>query len=128
MLAPVTSIMGEILLVGMSAPEDRLMEARTAADWVLRPRLLAVPGVAQVVTIGGHVRQYQVLVDPEQLRAYGVGLDEVLERRRRIQPERLGRDLPIRRGGGPHPRDSGAPAARKRSVLRSWRSGTAFRC
>ena len=78
-LAPVTSIMGEILLVGMSAPEDRLMEARTAADWVLRPRLLAVPGVAQVVTIGGHVRQYQVLVDPEQLRAYGVGLDEVLD-------------------------------------------------
>ena len=77
-LAPVTSIMGEILLVGMSAPKDRLMEARTAADWVVRPRLLAVPGVAQVVTIGGHVRQYQVLVDPEQLRAYGVGLDEVL--------------------------------------------------
>ena len=77
-LAPVTSIMGEILLVGMSAPEDRLMEARTAADWVVRPRLLAVPGVAQVVAIGGHVRQYQVLVDPERLLAYGVGLDEVL--------------------------------------------------
>ena len=77
-LAPVASIMGEILLVGMSAPEDRLMEARTAADWVVRPRLLAVPGVAQVVTIGGQVRQYQVLVDPERLLAYGVGLDEVL--------------------------------------------------
>ncbi len=78
-LAPVASIMGEILLVGMSAPEDRLMEARTAADWVVRPRLLAVPGVAQVVTIGGQVRQYQVLVDPERLLAYRVGLDEVLE-------------------------------------------------
>ena len=77
-LAPVTSIMGEIVLVGMSAPEDRLMEARTAADWVVRPRLLAVPGVAQVVAIGGQVRQYQVLVDPEKLLAYGVGLDEVL--------------------------------------------------
>ena len=77
-LAPVASIMGEILLVGMSAPEDRLMEARTAADWMIRPRLLAVPGVAQVVTIGGQVRQYQVLVDPERLLAYGVGLDEVL--------------------------------------------------
>ena len=77
-LAPVASIMGEILLIGMSAPEDRLMEARTAADWVVRPRLLAVPGVAQVVTIGGQVRQYQVLVDPERLLAYGVGLDEVL--------------------------------------------------
>ena len=78
-LAPVTSIMGEILLVGMSAPEDRLMDARTAADWVVRPRLLAVPGVAQVVAIGGQVRQYQVLVDPERLLAYRVALDEVLE-------------------------------------------------
>ena len=77
-LAPITSIMGEILLVGLSAPEDRLMEARTAADWVVRPRLLAVPGVAQVVAIGGHVRQYQVLIDPERLLAYGVALDEVL--------------------------------------------------
>ena len=77
-LAPVASIMGEIMLVGMSAPRDRLMEARTAADWVVRPRLLAVPGVAQVVTIGGEVRQYQVLLDPERLLAYGVGLDEVL--------------------------------------------------
>ena len=77
-LAPVTSIMGEILLIGMRAPEDRLMEARTAADWVVRPRLLAVPGVAQVVPIGGQVRQYQVLVDPERLLAFRVGLDEVL--------------------------------------------------
>ena len=78
-LAPVSSIMGEILLVGMSAPGDRLMEARTEADWTVRPRLLAVPGVAQVVVIGGQVRQYQVVVDPERLLAYGVALDEVLD-------------------------------------------------
>ena len=77
-LAPITSIMGEILLIGLSAPQDRLMEARTAADWVVRPRLLAVPGVAQVVAMGGQVRQYQVLVDPARLPAYRVGLDEVL--------------------------------------------------
>ncbi len=77
-LAPVSSIMGEILLIGMSASADRLMEARTEADWTVRPRLLAVPGVAQVVVIGGQVRQYQVLVDPERLLAYGVALDEVL--------------------------------------------------
>ncbi len=78
-LAPVSSIMGEILLIGMTAPRDRMMETRTAADWVVRPRLLAVPGVSQVVVIGGRVRQYQVLVDPERLLAYGVALDEVLE-------------------------------------------------
>jgi len=77
-LAPVSSIMGEILLVGMSAPESQLMEARTAADWTVRRRLLAVPGVSQVIPIGGQVRQYQVLVDPDRLRAYRIGLDEVL--------------------------------------------------
>ena len=77
-LAPITSIMGEVLLIGLTAPEDRLMEARTAADWVVRPRLLAVPGVAQAVPIGGEVRQYQVLVDPARLLAYRIGLDEVL--------------------------------------------------
>ena len=78
-LAPVSSVMGEILLVGMSAPESLLMEARTAADWTVRRRLLAVPGVAQVVPIGGHVREYQVLVSPDLLRAYEVTLDEILE-------------------------------------------------
>ena len=77
-LAPVSSIMGEILLVGMTAPEAQLMEARTAADWTVRRRLLAVPGVSQVVPIGGEVRQYQILVDPGRMRAYGIALDEIL--------------------------------------------------
>ncbi|TDI41909.1 MAG: efflux RND transporter permease subunit [Acidobacteria bacterium] len=82
-LAPVTSIMGEILLVGLtidSLSSDRLspMEVRTVADWVVRKRLLAIPGVAQVVPIGGAVKQYQVLVDPERLQFYGVGLSDVL--------------------------------------------------
>ncbi|WP_420634920.1 efflux RND transporter permease subunit [Candidatus Palauibacter sp.] len=77
-LAPVSSIMGEILLVGMSAPAAQIMEARTVADWTVRRRLLSVPGVSQVVSIGGQVRQYQVLVHPERLRAYRVGLDQVL--------------------------------------------------
>ena len=77
-LAPVSSIMGEILLVGMTAPEAQLMEARTAADWTVRRRLLAVPGVSQVVPIGGEVRQYQILVDPDRMRAYGIALDEIL--------------------------------------------------
>ncbi|WP_425155080.1 efflux RND transporter permease subunit [Candidatus Palauibacter sp.] len=78
-LAPVSSIMGEILLVGMSAPPAQLMAARSLADWTVRRRLLAVPGVSQVIPIGGEVRQYQVLVHPERLLAYGVGLDQVLE-------------------------------------------------
>ncbi len=77
-LAPVSSIMGEILLVGMTAPDAQLMEARTAADWTVRRRLLAVPGVSQVVPIGGAVRQYQILVDPGRMRAYGIALDEIL--------------------------------------------------
>ena len=77
-LAPISSIMGEILLVGMNAPPERLMEARTTADWIVRRRLLAVPGVSQVVTQGGDVREYQVLVDPQRLLAYRVGLEDVL--------------------------------------------------
>lgn len=77
-LAPVSSIMGEILLIGMTAPEAQLMEARTAADWTVRRRLLAVPGVSQVIPIGGEVRQYQILVDPGRMRAYGIALDEIL--------------------------------------------------
>ena len=79
LLAPVSSIMGEILLVGMSAPPAQLMEVRTLADWTVRRRLLAVPGVSQVIPIGGEVRQYQVLIHPERLLAYGVGLDQALE-------------------------------------------------
>ena len=77
-LAPISSIMGEIMLVGMVAPEHRLMEARTTADWIVRRRLLAVPGVSQVISQGGDVREYQVMVDPQRLLAYQVGLEDVL--------------------------------------------------
>ncbi|MDE2877054.1 MAG: efflux RND transporter permease subunit [Gemmatimonadota bacterium] len=77
-LAPISSIMGEIMLVGVVAPEPQLMEARTTADWIVRRRLLAVPGVSQVVSQGGEVREYQVLVDPQRLLAYQVGLEDVL--------------------------------------------------
>jgi CzcA family heavy metal efflux pump len=77
-LAPVTSIMGEILLVGLTSKVHSPMEVRSAADWQVRRRLLAVPGVAQVVPIGGAVKAYQVLVDPSALRGYDVSLHEVL--------------------------------------------------
>ncbi len=78
-LAPISSIMGEIQLIAVAGDESvSLMDARTFADWVVRPRLLAVPGVSQVIPLGGEVRQYQVLVDPTRLAAYNVTLDEVL--------------------------------------------------
>ena len=77
-LAPITSIMGEILLVGLTSERLTPMEVRTVADWIVRKRLLAIPGVAQVVPIGGAVKQYQVLVHPDRLRFYGVGLSDVL--------------------------------------------------
>jgi CzcA family heavy metal efflux pump len=83
-LAPVSSVMGEILMVGLSWRGDstpsleRAMELRTQADWTLRRRLLALPGVAQVIPIGGEVKQYQVQPDVERMRAAGVTLADVL--------------------------------------------------
>ncbi len=76
-LAPVTSIMGEIMLVSVSSEKHSELEVRSAADWNIRKRLLAIPGVSQVVPIGGGRKQYQVLVDPDKLLAYGVTLLEV---------------------------------------------------
>jgi CzcA family heavy metal efflux pump len=78
-LGPITSIMGEIMLVALTGSGDVTpMDVRTVADWTVRRRLLALPGVAQVVPLGGEVRQYQVLVDPARLAAYGVSLHDVV--------------------------------------------------
>ncbi|MDX1966291.1 MAG: efflux RND transporter permease subunit [Planctomycetaceae bacterium] len=78
-LAPISSIMGQILMVGMYSRDEKTspMEVRTLADWVVRPRLLTIPGVAQVITMGGGRKQFQVLVDPEQLVALDVTLQDV---------------------------------------------------
>lgn len=76
-LAPITSVMGEILMIGLIGPQSP-MELRTVADWTIRRRLMAVPGVAQVVPIGGDVRQYQVLMDPARMLATDVTLHEVM--------------------------------------------------
>jgi CzcA family heavy metal efflux pump len=78
-LAPISSIMGEILFVALRSDQHAPMEVREIADWTLRRRLLALPGVAQVVPIGGEVRQYQVRVDPARLGAFGVTLEQVAE-------------------------------------------------
>lgn len=85
-LAPISSIMGEIMLIGVSidsAAESNghsinAMDLRSIADWTIRRRLLSVPGVSQVVPIGGEVKQYQILVSPEKLTAYDISLNEVL--------------------------------------------------
>jgi CzcA family heavy metal efflux pump len=78
-LAPITSIMGEIMVLGLTGQAVSEMDLRTAADWLVRKRLLAVSGVAQVIPHGGEVRQYQVLLDPERMAAHQVTLAEVLD-------------------------------------------------
>jgi len=78
-IGPVTSLLGEIQLVGMSTDGSEVdpMELRTLADWTVRPRLLAIPGVAQVLAIGGDVKQYQVLISAEKLKYYSFTLDDI---------------------------------------------------
>ena len=78
-LAPISSIMGEIMLIAVTGSGSVTpMEMRTVADWTLRRRLLAIPGVAQVIPLGGEVREYQILVDPNRLAAFDVTLEEVV--------------------------------------------------
>src|SRR6184192_3380515 len=76
-LGPIASTMGEIMLISMTSKTTSSMELRSLADWVIRPRLLGVPGVAQVMIIGGETKQYQVLADPARLRDYKLTLKEV---------------------------------------------------
>lgn len=80
-LAPISSIMGEIMLVAVSSKSGKTepLEVRSLTDFVIRPRLLAVPGVSQVVTIGGGTKQYQILTDPSRLKQHGVSLNELLK-------------------------------------------------
>ena len=76
-LAPVSSIMGEILFLALQSDGHSMLDVRTTADTIVRRRILAVPGVSQVTTIGGAERQYQVLVSPDRLDAYRVTLAEL---------------------------------------------------
>lgn len=78
-LAPISSVMGQILMLGMWSDDGTTepIELRTLADWVVRQRLLTVPGVSQVFTMGGGRKQFQVLVDPDSLLRYGVTLQQV---------------------------------------------------
>ncbi len=76
-LGPISSIMGEILLIALSADGVDAMQLRELAEYNLRPRLLALPGVAQVIPIGGEVREFRVTPDPQRLSALGISLAEL---------------------------------------------------
>lgn len=78
-LGPISSTMGEIMLISMRSETTSPMELRSIADWVVRPRLLGVSGVSQVMIIGGETRQFQVLIDPFRLADYRLTLEEVTE-------------------------------------------------
>lgn len=77
-LGPQTSILGEIMIIALTSDSVSMLDLRTSADFLIRPRLLSVSGVAQVHVIGGDVKEYQILLDPNKMRHYGVTLDEVM--------------------------------------------------
>ena len=78
-LGPQSSILGEMMILGLTADSTSLLDLRTIADWTIRPRLLSTGGVAQVAVIGGDIQEYQILLDPARMKHYGVGLNEVLD-------------------------------------------------
>jgi Cu(I)/Ag(I) efflux system membrane protein CusA/SilA len=78
-MGPISSIMGQIQLIGLHSPDDSVspMELRTLADWTIRPQLLSVAGVSQVISIGGGIKQYQILVSAEKLKKFQLTLEDV---------------------------------------------------
>ncbi len=82
-MTPLTSSTSLVLVAGLTSGSRSLMELRTVADWTIRPRLLAVPGVAKVNVFGGDVRSLQIQVRPDDLTRFGIGLDDVLSAARR---------------------------------------------
>ena len=77
-LGPQSSILGEVMILGLTADSTSMQDLRTLADWTIRPRLLSMGGVAQVTVLGGDIKEYQILLSPDKMRRYGVGLDEVM--------------------------------------------------
>lgn len=77
-LGPQSSILGEMMIIGLTADTTSLQDLRTIADWTIRPRLLSTGGVAQVAVIGGDIKEYQILLDPSRMKHYNVTLNEIL--------------------------------------------------
>ncbi|MFQ5632402.1 MAG: efflux RND transporter permease subunit [bacterium] len=104
--------MGEIMLISVSVDSAAAsngqslskMDLRSIADWTIRRRVLSVPGVSQVVPIGGEVKQYQILVSPEKLAAYGISLTEALRAAEECNTNSSGGVYYGRRAGVPHSR------------------------
>jgi CzcA family heavy metal efflux pump len=78
-MGPQSSILGELLIVGLTSDSTSMFDLRTLADWTVRPRLLSTGGVAQVAVLGGDIKEYQVRIDPGRMRHFGVTLPEVME-------------------------------------------------
>ena len=78
-LGPQSSILGELMIIGLTADTTSLQDLRTLADWTIRPRLLSTGGVAQVTVLGGDIKEYQILLNPEKMKHYGISLDEVIK-------------------------------------------------
>lgn len=78
-LGPQSSILGELLIVGLTADSTSMLDLRTLADWTIRPRLLSTGGVAQVAVLGGDIKEYQILIHPERMKHYGVTLGEIMD-------------------------------------------------
>lgn len=129
-IGPLTSLMGEVLLIALQADAEVVdaMTLRDLGEWSLRPSLLSVPGVAQIVVIGGEVRQYEIRPDPERMRLFGVTLTQIEQ-----AAQGFGRDL----GGGfvdvggqeITVRARGRPfqASELRELAVAWRDGAAIR-
>lgn len=77
-LGPQSSILGEMLIIGLTADSTSMLDLRTIADWTIRPRLLSTGGVAQVAVLGGDIKEYQIQLDPERMRHYGISMGEVM--------------------------------------------------
>lgn len=78
-LGPQSSILGELMIIGLTADTTSLQDLRTLADWAIRPRLLSTGGVAQVTVLGGDIKEYQILLNPGKMKHYGIGLNEVID-------------------------------------------------